>query len=455
MKGYLRLLTKSLSRQLGPYLITLFSIIFTSLFIGVMIKSNNDSLAQGTTFQAISTFDKFGPFLFATLFAAIIITHIFKEGEQDGSELMVVAKPISRKEILIAKFLMSAIMLLIYQLIMLITYFIIALADPYANWDMRIKWIFSLFLGGLIVQLIMATIIILLAAVLNKIATIVVAILAASLTPIISFTLSPLAKGQAFELENGATIQQLHGFDMGNYDGDNSQQILNASNVYNVINSEQNFNKYYDKRWYDSVAYFDIWYQWGRFYSLFTSGNANDFGLIQKWEKQNRKIDETNFGFDLNGQQYVYLISKDGFLAEQNYETTIQEIAAKGDELLQDTSWIANLAVETDFYEQLKSIYQKAYGPLPAEGLSIFATNGAKVIPLFQYFQAQDVELNPTNFNNINLTAWNLYPNEFEFTNTIIGSPYISNTIVIIIWLLIGSGLIALAIWIYLRRDFK
>lgn len=449
MKSYLRFLGKTLGRKPSPYLITIFSIAFVALLTSLIIKNTNESFAAGKALESISTFDKFGPFLFATLYASIIITHVFKEGEQDGSELIIVAKPLTRKEILIAKFLMTIFMLILYQLIMLLAYFFIALGDQKATWEIRINWMFSLFLGGIIIQLIVGSVIMLLSAVMSKVGTIVVSILVAALTPIISYTLSPLAKGQAFELDNSNTIKKLHGFNMGKYVENDFSSTINAENVYNYINNETNFDNYQKNRWYDQAAYFDIWYQWGRFYSIFTSGNKNDFGLVQKWEKDEVKIEEDNFTFMLNNIPYVYLIEKNASVTTQNFNLKISNIIQKSQLLLNDPSFEASIKAENNFFNQLALIADN--NNIDVE---FSPTNQDLLIPIYQYLQNQwSLETNDLTGGDLN--NWNIYQNQSLITNVITASDYISSTTVIIIWSVIAIILIGGTIWLYSKRDFK
>lgn len=280
MGRYLHFLAKTYFKKAGPYITMAFGVGSFLLLMLPLINSANSELAPGI--GSISTFTKFFPFLFSTLFSAISVNHIFKEGELDGSELIIVAKPLTRAQIIITKFLMLFLVIGMYQIIVTLGYMVAAASDSLATGDQKIKFIASLAVGGLIVQIIAAMVIVMISSVLGKVGTTVVSILFAAIVPIVSFTLSPLGKGQGFSVINQGMVRNT--ITMENDDASNI--VTSSSNVYYNVEQQQdkdNYSAYNDKLWYDKAAYGDIWYQWGRFYSMFTDSKNNE-SLVQRWK---------------------------------------------------------------------------------------------------------------------------------------------------------------------------
>ena len=279
MLRYFHFLSKTYFKKWSPYInMVLGMATFMGMMFPIISSANN---MGGTAISSINTFTKFFPFLFATLFSALSINHIFKEGEQDGSELIVVAKPLTRIQIIGTKFLMLLTVIGIYQLVATAGYIAIAYNDHYATSTERMNFVASLSLGGFIVQIIAASVIVMISAVLGKVGTTTVSILFAAIVPIASFTISPLGGGQAFDImpSNNEKTYILK------YDGSGTdvENIVEAKdNYYTAPRSDDEFNAYKSKQWYDKAAYGDIWYQWGRFYSMFTEDRRKE-SLVQNW----------------------------------------------------------------------------------------------------------------------------------------------------------------------------
>lgn len=138
MGAYINFQFATLRKKVGPYIIIAIALVVIGALAILTARSTNNN-QHATSLGAISTFTKFFPFLFAVLFSALVITHIFKEGESDGSELIVVAKPLTRSQIVMGKFLLSLIYVFAFQVIMFIGYILFTQFDSYATSAQKFK----------------------------------------------------------------------------------------------------------------------------------------------------------------------------------------------------------------------------------------------------------------------------------------------------------------------------
>lgn len=280
MRAYINFQFATLRKKVGPYIIAALALVLIGLLAILSARSANNEGAS--SIKSIATFTKFFPFLFAVLFSALVITHIFKEGETDGSELIVVAKPLTRMQIVIGKFILSLAYVFAFQVIMFLGYIAFTQFDKYSTEWEKMKWALSLFIGGIIVQVIASSIIVMLASALGKIGTIVVSILFGAALPILSFILVPIGKGWRAGSIDESMYQTQAGVNIAATDGNYIYD--DASKVYEQVTDEKQFNdKYGDGGWYKGAAYLDIWYHWGRFYSALMPTDSSDVAIV-KWQ---------------------------------------------------------------------------------------------------------------------------------------------------------------------------
>ena len=322
MIRYFHFLSATYFKKIGPYITTAIGIgIFATMTLLAMPGANRDGQ---TILGSISTFNKFFPFLFATLFSALSVNHIFKEGELDGSELIVVAKPLTRMQIILTKFLMLLTVILLYQIVCLITYFAIAATDKVATTTVKNEWIGSLAIGGFVVQIIAASVIVMISAVLGKVGTTVVSILFAAIIPILSFTITPLGRGQGFDVvpkdsqkANTLVYRQVNGKEILTEDPENMYMTISGN--------EAAYNDYKSKQWYDKAAYADVWYQWGRFYSMFTKSKGES-SLVQNWVYEDKEIVAGNsLTVTIGGKKQVIAFGGNEFYNQQDIITEARD----------------------------------------------------------------------------------------------------------------------------------
>lgn len=442
MLRYVNFQFATLRKKIGPYIILALSL----LIIGVLAittarAKNGDGL---NSLGEISTFTKFFPFLFAVLFASFIIAHVFKEGELDGSELIVVAKPLTRMQIVLGKFILVLIYILIYQLIMFAGYILFTQSDSVASMSDKIRWSLSLFIGGLIVQIIAAAIIIMLASVLGKVGTIVVSILIAAIVPILSFTLVPLGKGWgAGTIENPNIIQQKHVVNVNAEEGKYISE--NSEDIYREIKNLNDFkSSYEDKRWYSAASYIDVWYHWGRFYSIFMP-TAEDGTSIVKWETTETKLDDSSL-IEIGGIKFAIMPSFSDITEAQSYNSVIADyvtrFSAKMQNLPANYGSATLLQRASYLVSGFDSYLTSAASPQAYEvAATIIAENKANIAHASSISSSSDL---PDYIKKADAQLKVIKAKDFIPTGAVVA-----------IWSIIGLAMCGGALWIYSRRDFK
>ena len=163
----------------------------------------------------------------------------------------------------------------------------------------------------------MICIISLIAALANKIGTLIFGVMLASIAPIISFILAPVGKGIPFGvkfLDDRILINssQLQSADSPAADSsftmDDARRIVDYQSIYNVRGEESPerlkyeskiYDTYKDQQWYRKAAYVDLWYQWGGFMSMFIPQDNVKGDHIQDWAKSYADVDYGDKAWDI------------------------------------------------------------------------------------------------------------------------------------------------------------
>ena len=257
----------------------------------------------------ITTFVKFAPFLFTALFSTLIITYIFKDGETDGSELIIISKPITRFQLLIGKFLTFILFMISFHIFLFGIHAGIGAIDKFASTKDIFNYASSLAIGGFVVQMIYGSIVIIFAAFMAKAGVIAIGITLAAFIPIFSMILTPVAKGQKFGYHKFGenrhirlNTKELFGLsqDISSieereiYDYINLDEMLIIENDGKDAKSQKKaYEEYRQDVWYDKASYFDLWYQWGRFMSIFSDNAPLNSTQIVHWYTDKHTITKT------------------------------------------------------------------------------------------------------------------------------------------------------------------
>lgn len=253
-------------------------------------------------------FLKMIPFIFSIAFIAQLIIHIFKDGEDDGTELLIVSKPIKRYKIIIGRFIIIIMWILFFNLILFISYFSIIQLDKYSNLIEKANFSLSMSIGNIIVCLIASFIILFIASFLGKIGTISICIGVAAIVPILSQIIyqttrphrivPPIEPASSLVNQDKLDSTIIKKLDEYNY---NNQINIDFDDVYDQdILFFQPLSPYYEDRVrekiatdkYKTVSHFDLWNQWSQFYNMLLP-TPKLFSPIEyriKWGVENKKI---------------------------------------------------------------------------------------------------------------------------------------------------------------------
>ena len=98
--SYIKMLYVTSSKKILPWIILALCLVGTICAFYFAIHSSVDHgglKVLGNTIYAV-------PFFGLSFYATVIAIHLFKDHEKDGTELLVISKPLSRRNILLAKF---------------------------------------------------------------------------------------------------------------------------------------------------------------------------------------------------------------------------------------------------------------------------------------------------------------------------------------------------------------
>lgn len=500
MIKYVYFLTRQLSHKIFLYLVPLLTAILMFFINKTLIKDLGFNGGMSTFGIAMLNF------ILAIVFSILTIAHVFKEGEEDGSELMVVAKPLTRIEIILGKFLTVLLMIIGYQIIMLLSYALtmstIDVKDDITT-SLKTKWVWSQFIGGFIIQIIASSLIIILSSVLGKVKTIVVGILLTAIFPIASMITQLIGGGM-----NDRTLgRRLISYNVS----DTNDDIKWDDNIYLdqnfIIGSEdakaddlKDFDDYQDKLWYDTVSYFDVFYHWSRFYEVFM-GDYGTLGDNAKLEKVSTNIDiskDPNH-FTVADENLIYLYNYSPNSNREDVENTLTRIkndaldiasGIKGNTIFKDILTAAQFNnVDMTFVKQLSIISayksrQNRFDEISRNTSNEFGNAAEQKTAMINtiedfisnytihddidnsiYFIYQLIAndpsvtlATPSKLSDPNetfkLQEFNIYTND-DFEYKIVSKPFVSTSAVIIIWIILGIALLGGSIWIYMRRDFK
>lgn len=354
MHRYIYLLSTYILRKWALIIIVALGLLISGITISVSIRA--------ATYQGISGLSALNPatyimtFIFSSLFTVFIYTYTFKDGEKDGSELIILTKPITRVQIFLSKVVVIFMYVFVFSLLHLFLGLAVSFGDTMASPSQRTAFIFSYWFGVLFVQMLFIPIIILIGTAIGKIGTVVVTILITALLPISSSIVSAAASMRSSIYETG--VEQDYGrpmtyktFDASSiyYNevdakskgyGVSDQALAKDENSFTYViddasldkltgqwipriaeddkwQTELNvdgFDKYVEYLWYDTYVYFDVWYQWARFYNAFSKTNvaAATEGTLVKFEKNNSSMrwrPESGFEIEKKGEKSNILVN--------------------------------------------------------------------------------------------------------------------------------------------------
>ena len=504
MIKYSRYLLSNIFHKKAIYVIpfVLFVIFNLLLFIQIMFANN-----QGLAFiNSLSTFDKFYPFIFMGIFSSLIVVYAFKDTELDGSDLLILSKPISRRKMILSKFLVTYFMLVVYAVVTGIDFTLMSLMDSVALKNDQlasIRFGFSLSIGALIVSFVVVSIIIIISTFFGRMGILNFSAALIPVIPIFSFIIAPISGGiptQSDFIRNPSYKMPANQISFGAIPQDQEDVLnfLNTNNnqTYYFLNdkkSQQDFQKYKNDSWYNRFAYFDIWYHWGRFFSLFVKQDRVLRTNIKNFKSEKIKI-ESNKHEQLikigNKEYHLFIYPGEVTRISEIFEFSPEEIQVFSD----DFAWLKEYLSSNHSFSvvevssALESIFNKDNNLKPSkfkdamekgeiwQNISKEKPNSLGIL-LYHFFtsgQKSDDSNDPLAkmFADFNLRKANKLVNDnasLEIKNEIknflvengstieVAKPYdfISTQVIIIIWGSITLLMVSISFLAYFKRDFK
>ena len=328
------------------WIILLLTIVVT--FVVTYLQIHEAEKYQVSFVTSVNVFTKMIPFIFGVSFISLVIVYVFKDGETDGTELLIVSKPISRTQIIFGKFIVVIFAIIGFSIMMFIVQISFAQMDNIANGMARLKFAASISVGGAIVIGIASVIIMLIASFLGKVGTVAIGIVTAATVPVGSSIVAEVSKGiplrfgtQSIMMINQNQVDDLIDKTLTRVDqgkGTLNQKIQDIYNGKDILDKNGNvisitpaallslekvhqypfprrdlerYYEYLNDRWYNVAMYGDIWYQWNTFYSMFNENDSFERGETYKATVKETKIsipDEYSFA-NISGKNVAFPVN--------------------------------------------------------------------------------------------------------------------------------------------------
>ena len=193
----------------------------------------------------------------------LLVTYIFKTSQEDGSELIISSKPISRFKIIFAKFLCFFIIALILS-ILSATILCFGFLVPESNYHLVISLIISVFFLNLIALMVFGGLLILLSLKLGKVGLIAISVVSAIFFNIINITVVVATRTMDDVANKDVTLD------------------LTSSNVISINNNVKQ-TKYFSpssKQFNDTIPFFDLEFQKETFNKALHKSNMQFFNTF-------------------------------------------------------------------------------------------------------------------------------------------------------------------------------
>ena len=269
-----------------------------AIFLLIYVQINELKKYSLRFVDQVNMYTKMIPFIFGISFISMIIVYVFKDGEDDGTELLIISKPIRRTQILLGKFFVVFLFIIFFQIITFITIISVLQYDTYSTGQERVKLALSFFVGGIIISIIASFIVMFIASFLGKIGTISIGIATAALIPIVSSVVVVAGKGATVKpfnvnlfLLNQKEVDEALKETAIDYIKTHKANIklnkfLAIDRRHTQIFTENQmpeYEKYKSTSWYEYASYVDLWYQWGSFYDVLSDKKNPVSGVPIKW----------------------------------------------------------------------------------------------------------------------------------------------------------------------------
>ena len=495
MNRYIQFLFAGIFRKKSIYICATIFVLLSSVFIYLGIAEANDKNVSGV--KSVSGFTAWMPFVVSTIFNSIVVIHCFKSAENDGTDLIISSKPITRMQQIISKFIVVWIMSLIFGVFNFLSMIPICFVDKYATNEQIFRFSASIALGLIIIGFIVISITIIISSIMNKIGIMIVSLLLSAVPPILSFSIVPSANADNYledandyETNGNTSFRLLKNINVGEvFDIYKEPQKTNFGQPIFSQANNKNILKNRDT-WYRYAVYGDLWYQWNPLFSLTTKGKGQKFGydtsyiglkkignfndvIKDKSKIKNGPIDQNNLYFAPSNYEYNLLFAKNLDVYKEKINAFIDlvknniNISTLGEFKTRIKIEMLKIRNSSDYKDDIKKIQMGWISFRIIKYIQHLITDKLKDFPnpynrnsiAFQEIINLFVRENPSiRHRNQFITTFKENEN-INFNNLILyryeRQDYLDKNIVIIIWPIIAIILIGLSISIYAKRDFK
>ena len=284
------------------------SIVFFAIAICLTIINFLLFIMFGENIEVIEISNLSYVYLNIFIFNAIIVIHIFKNSQSDGTDIFVFSTHLTRKQILLTKFIVVFMLTFLFWILTSIISMVISFSSSRFLWNSKINFVLSIFVGGLIVNFISIALSIFFATFMSKVWIILTnclflffIIISSTLISIFAGTFSSV---NSFSIESKNTLMLKNDSKKINpndiYSLDNGQKIINNNNE--LVSFKQ-----YQKNTHPNVMYGNIGFQLNEFFNMFLNGEGS---FIKKQVVQSTKNiykDPDNLSLNVKNKQYVFL----------------------------------------------------------------------------------------------------------------------------------------------------
>ena len=279
MLSYSRYLIMNLIKKKSIYLLMAFFLLINVLMVA--LRSIEENKGGTSLIKSLDMYILFFPFLLSTAFSLLIIIYNFKSTESDGSDLLICSKPITRLSIFSSKFLILILSMILFQIYAFISLLIAGAFDKEASSYSILTFAASVAFGGFIIQMIIASILVVCAAFMNVASIISVGLLFSAVIPIASAVITNISEAYPTKFwspevitSNIDRLQVDEEHPDSNYEtSDKKRASADPEYAYSLqignASSTDNYYAWKQRNWYKKFAPFDIWYQWSGVMNIF------------------------------------------------------------------------------------------------------------------------------------------------------------------------------------------
>ena len=294
MLSYSRFLIINLIRKKSIYLLMAFYLFINILMVA--LRSIEKNKGGESLIESIDMYTMFFPFLLSTAFSLLVIIFNFKSTEKDGSDLLVCSKPVRRLSIFGSKFIVLIGSIILFQFYAFISLLVAGATDKEASGHTILTFAGSISFGGFLIQMIMASILVICAAFLNITSIISMGLLFSAVIPIASMVITTISEASPTKFWSPeVAASNLRRLELNEDDPDSNyvtDEVKKTSTEeeysYNLqVGNSSSINHYYawqGRNWYRDFVPFDIWYQWSGIMNLFRPERTNNMTSdVQNW----------------------------------------------------------------------------------------------------------------------------------------------------------------------------